>query len=73
MTPRRIAIVGTAPSGGSATDSATVAVTLSRAPWEAEVTLPDPRDETRPGLASIRNPLLDETRGNMAPARRVRR
>lgn len=72
MIPRRAAIVRSMPASGSFPDNAT-SVTLARLPWEPEVTEPDPREETRPRVGSIRNPDLDETRGPYAPARRVRR
>ena len=44
-------------------------VTLARAPWEAPVTMPDAREETRPGFTLIRpTPSKDLTRAEMVIA-----
>ena len=67
MTPTRTAIVVTRATS-SGTGSGVAAVTMPRLPWEPEITGPDPRHETAPGLRSIRNDALNERIGPMAPA-----
>lgn len=44
-------------------------ITLSRAPWDAPITQPDAREETRPGFTLIRpTPRKDLTRAQMVIA-----
>ncbi|NPD15766.1 hypothetical protein HOY34_11185 [Xinfangfangia sp. D13-10-4-6] len=64
MTPSRKALVR-----ATGTTGALEAVTLSRAPWDAPVTEPDAREETRPGFTLIRpTPRKDLTRAEMVIA-----
>lgn len=46
-------------------------VSLPREPWVVSGQ-PDPRDETRPRVKTIRSADLDETRGPMAPMKAAR-
>lgn len=69
--PRRTAVVSTDATNGH-TGAGVVSVTLPRLPWEPEITGPDPREETRPGLRSIRNAALTERIGPMAPLKSLR-
>ncbi len=71
MTPRRTALVVTGATS-SATRSGVAAVTMPRLPWEPEITGPDPRHETAPGLRSIRNDALNERIGPLAPMKAAR-
>lgn len=71
MTPRRTAIVVTSATS-SGTGSGVAAVTMPRLPWEPEITGPDPRHETAPGLRSIRNDALNERIGPLAPMKAAR-
>lgn len=68
MIPRRTALVATSATS-SGTGSGVAAVTMPRLPWEPEITGPDPRHETAPGVGSIRNADLNERTGPMAPAK----
>ncbi len=45
---------------------------MPRLPWEPEITGPDPRHETAPGLRSIRNDALNERIGPLAPMKAAR-
>lgn len=71
MTPRRTALVVTSATS-SATGSGVAAVTMPRLPWEPEITGPEPRHETAPGLRSIRNDALNERIGPLAPMKAAR-
>ena len=68
MIGRRIAIVAGS-AACSSNEPQRMYVTLPRLPWDPEITQPDPREETRPRSAPIRNPALDENTGPFAPAR----
>ncbi|MBJ2153985.1 hypothetical protein [Paracoccus sp. IB05] len=64
MTPTRKALVRANGATGALEE-----VTLSRAPWDAQITEPDAREETRPDFTLIRpTPRKDLTRAQMVIA-----
>lgn len=71
MTQTRTALVVTG-AVNSACTRTLAAVTLPRLPWEPDITGPDPRHETAPGLRSIRNDALNERIGPLAPMKAAR-